>query len=125
MNANTRPRLYNERIERLLANCDLILREIDVKKGKILFNYSFSSQDGIENDQSEYTVSEWTALLHPGDRQDTLDSINRLIEAEADSLLWEFRIKTDQNNWKSIYHGKTINNDKLSLPGQWSSLINS
>ena len=109
-----------KRLELALEGGGLGTWDWDMITGKIVYNDRWAEMIGYNlNEVYELT---WESLLHPDDRESSIEKLNGLVNGEIEFYECEFRLKTKDGNWhwildrgKVVEHGK--NGEPLRLAG--------
>lgn len=89
----------------------------DVPSGKAYFCPNYYTMLDYEPDELPPGYETWFNLLHPDDRKNTEENIQKHIAMKLDSFDVEFRLKTKSGRWKWINgRGKVVERDENLQP---------
>lgn len=85
----------------------------DIINGRNHFNTRYYTMLGYMPGEFPATSDKWISLIHPDDKEKTVDINNDCIENRISSFRIEYRIKTKSGAWKWILgRGKAVSRDK-------------
>ena len=68
----------------------------DLKSNEIYFSSRWKSMLGYEDSEIENNYASWESLLHPDDKESTLDALKKHLQKETPYYQSEFRLKSKQ-----------------------------
>jgi len=113
-----------ERLELALQGANLGLYDIHVPTGKVIANRRVRDILGYERGEIEETVSYWSNLLHPNDRERAVEAVNAHIAGRTEYYEDEYRIRAKSGEWKWILsRGRIVERNAdgkpLRMAGTW------
>ena len=109
-------RKSQERFQLALRGADLGVFDRNVHTGELLFDKRWLEMIGYEEGELKPHYNTWENLLHPDDKERTLEALNRHFELGTEYSA-EFRLRTKTGGWKWILaRGKVVEHDKDGNP---------
>lgn len=91
-----------ERMKLVLDGSDLGYWDWDLKSDKVQRNNQWAEMLGYTLEEIEFTVKQWTDLIHPQDRDKAWDSIQDHLTGTTQSHRLEYRMLTKEGTYKWI-----------------------
>ena len=89
-----------ERMKLVLDGSDLGYWDWDLKSDKVQRNNQWAEMLGYTLEEIEFTVKQWTDLIHPQDRDKAWDSIQDHLTGTTQSHRLEYRMLTKEGTYK-------------------------
>ncbi len=108
-------RISEERFKLAIEGSQDGIWDWDIINDKIFYSKRWKSMLGYQEHEIENDIHTWEDLLHPDDKEFTIDAFNRHLRKETDSYQVETRLKCKDGSYKWIFDkGKAIfdENDK-------------
>lgn len=110
-------RRSEERLNLALRASDSGLWDWHVPTGDVYFNDHYYRIAGYEPDDFPHTFEQWIARVHPDDRQETLEQVERCRNAESVQLKTEFRFLRKDGTWMWVLgQGRVTQRDDRGEP---------
>lgn len=97
LESETRFRLVNEATSHGLWDWNLITNEV-------YFSPVWKKQVGYEEDELENTFDNWVKLLHPDDKDSSLQQVNKFIQNPEGKFILEFRFRHKNGHYVFIHN---------------------
>jgi PAS domain S-box-containing protein len=97
-----------ERLEAVLEGSQLGFWDWDIEKGTVHRNRRWAGMLGYTLEEIEFTVRQWTDLIHPDDRERALHSLNDHLEGRSPQHSIEYRMQTREGGYKWILDQATV-----------------
>jgi len=89
----------------------------DLISNKTYFNPCFYTMIGYEPYELPQNFETWRTLIHPEDKENTINKIQEYVQKKIGSFKVEYRLKTKQRGWRWIMaRGKVVERDKSGTP---------
>ena len=89
----------------------------DLISNKTYFNPCFYTMIGYEPYELPQNFETWITLIHPEDKENTINKIQEYVQKKIGSFEVEYRLKTKQGGWRWIMaRGKVVERDKSGTP---------
>ncbi len=112
-----RLRETEQRVELALAGADLGIWELNLQTGKADYDRRFVEMFGYRLEEIEQTVSWFTGLVHPEDRNKLKEAFDSHVQRRTPSCECEHRVKTRSGSWKwNLARGKVVEFDSNGKP---------
>ncbi|GAB6097588.1 hypothetical protein JCM14469_38420 [Desulfatiferula olefinivorans] len=106
-----------ERLSFVLDGSQLGFWDWDIVTGDVYRNERWAAMLGYTLDEIRYTVTQWTDLQHPDDRNAAWQSIQDHLEGRTDAHKMEYRMKTKDGRYKWILdQAKIVSRDDKGKP---------
>lgn len=99
---NEQLKLSDERWQFALEGSGVGVWDWDVEKDQIEYSKRWQEIFGFGSEDLEGTEREWEGLLHPDDRQHTVEVMNAYLRGEDEHYSIEYRLKCKDGSWKWI-----------------------
>ena len=88
-----------ERLELAIAGTDSGLWDWDLTSGKVIFGAQWATNLGYTPDEIKPHISSWEKLIHPDDKQQVNDCLNRHTSGELPRYYSEHRLRGKDGHW--------------------------
>ncbi len=89
----------------------------DIPSGESYFSPRYFTMLGYEPNEFPSKFDSWSSLLHPEDREKTMETVQEYIDSMSESYEVEFRLKTKSEGWLWILgRGQAIERDQQGRP---------
>ncbi|MGM0369928.1 MAG: ATP-binding protein, partial [Bacillota bacterium] len=106
-----------ERLELSLWGANIGLWDWDVNVDQVQFNSQWARMFGYSNDNLERDLSAWKDMIHPEDKEETINKFEEHLAGETDYFESEHRMETKEGNWKWVLgRGRVVSRDKNNDP---------
>lgn len=106
-----------QRLQLALEGAELGVWDWDIKNGEAKFNERWAEIIGYDLSEIEHSVDFWEERLHPDDRQEVHEELNKHLEGETDIYKSEHRMENKNGGWTWIKDvGKVFERDENGEP---------
>jgi diguanylate cyclase (GGDEF)-like protein/PAS domain S-box-containing protein len=110
-------KIAQERLSLALQSSNSGLWDWNIKTGKVVYDELWCEMLGYKMNDLKPYVSSWENLIHPDDKNKTLEELNRHFNNQKYEYTPEFRMKTKNADWKWIIaRGKVVKRDQNGKP---------
>ncbi|TQQ79639.1 PAS domain S-box protein [Halonotius roseus] len=84
----------------------------DIETDELQFNEQWATMLGYEQDDLAFEFDTWEELLHPDDREATLDALSTHVAGDTETYEQEFRLQTEDGGWQWVQAlGRVVDRD--------------
>jgi diguanylate cyclase (GGDEF)-like protein/PAS domain S-box-containing protein len=110
-------RVVRERLSLALEGSNSGIWDWNIESGEVLFDKTWCSMIGYIQKELKPHVSTWENLLHPDDKNKTMEELNKHLKSQKYDYSVEFRMKTKKGDWNWILaKGKVSDRNKYGKP---------
>ena len=116
-NSEEKLRQSKKRLDLAMEATSDALWDWDLVTNKAFFNRCFYTMLGYEPYELPQSFDTWKTLIHPEDKNTTINKVNEYIQEKIDSFEVEYRLKAKQGGWRWIMaRGKVVERDESGTP---------
>ncbi|MCB1157499.1 MAG: PAS domain-containing protein [Leptospiraceae bacterium] len=115
--AKNRAEINEERLQFVLEGSKLGFWDWNIETNEVQRNERWAEMLGYTLEEIQFTVNQWTDLIHPEDRERAVASIENHLSGKTQNHQIEYRMKTKNGDWKWIFDSaKVVKKDKYGRP---------
>ena len=116
-------KMSNERLELALKGANEGIWDWNITTGYVSYSNLWVEMIGYKPGELKPDVSTWEQLLHPDDRNKSMEALNKHFEDDRSEYKAEFRLKCKDGSWKWIQAlGKVFQRDTDGKPERMSGI---
>ncbi len=111
-------RRNQERLELVLRGAGLGMYDWNLRSGEVVINARYAEMLGYTLEELQpFTIQTWVDLIHPEDRPQEMEALQREMNADFPLVDTEYRMRTRDGDWKWILdRGKVVEWDQDGKP---------